>query len=51
MLANWTSYIGIGLKRTYTEPGYDMGVGGIASAAGVLLVTSRLDQNRVVDSS
>lgn len=37
--------------ETYTQPVNDVGVGRIAGAASVLLVTSRLDQNRVVQSS
>jgi hypothetical protein len=36
---------------TYTEPVDDVGVGGRAGAAGVLLITSRLDHDWVLEGS
>jgi hypothetical protein len=37
--------------RTYAQPGNDVRVGGVTSATGVLLITSRLDHDGVVQGS
>jgi hypothetical protein len=36
-------------RGTYGEPDRNMGIGGVAGAASILLITKRLDNNRVVE--